>query len=476
MARRTPSRQSDQMPGPFHSFVVFAEMRTGSNLLEANLNALEGVTSYGEVFNPHFIGKKNADDLFGVTLAEREANPKTLLAKLRSETPGLSGFRFFHDHDSRIPDLLLPDPGCAKIILTRNPIDRYVSWKIARVTGQWKLSDPKRLRTATAEFDEDEFCDQLSETQAFQLRVLNALQKTGQTAFVLDYEDLASLPVLNGLAAFLGVDSRLKALDDSLKKQNPEPIEAKLDNPQALAPALARADLFGLARTAIFEPRRPFLVQTAVTANAAPLLFFPISSAPDAGIRTWLAEFDGVTEGFDHRTLRAWKTAHPGHRSFAVLRHPLLRAYVAFHDRIVSGKLASIRLTLIRAYKAKLPEPGEPFPNLEAEHAAFLVFLRYARLAVLGQAGQKLDSHWASQTAILQSIVINHPVDLVIREDRLPTSLAFLAAETGVTAPPPPAAADVRALAAIHDYRLEHAAQAAYARDYTGFGFGRWRD
>ena len=256
----------------------------------------------------------------------------------------------------------------------------------------------------------------------------------------------------------------------------PEPIEAKLDNPQALAPALARADLFGLARTAIFEPRRPFLVQTAVTANAAPLLFFPISSAPDAGIRTWLAEFDGVTEGFDHRTLRAWKTAHPGHRSFAVLRHPLLRAYVAFHDRIVSGKLASIRLTLIRAYKAKLPEPGEPFPNLEAEHAAFLVFLRYARLAVLGQAGQKLDSHWASQTAILQSIVINHPVDLVIREDRLPTSLAFLAAETGVTAPPPPAAADVRALAAIHDYRLEHAAQAAYARDYTGFGFGRWRD
>ena len=29
----------------FTSFVVFAEMRTGSNLLEANLNALPGVTA-----------------------------------------------------------------------------------------------------------------------------------------------------------------------------------------------------------------------------------------------------------------------------------------------------------------------------------------------------------------------------------------------------------------------------------------------
>jgi LPS sulfotransferase NodH len=464
------------MSGPFHSFVIFAEMRTGSNLLEANLNALEGVTSYGEVFNPHFIGKKNAEDLFGITLAAREANPRTLLAKLRSETPGLSGFRFFHDHDPRVPDLLLPDPACAKIILTRNPIDRYVSWKIARATGQWKLSDPKRLRTATAEFDETEFRDQLAATQAFQLRLLAALQTTGQTAFVLDYEDLTSLPVLNGLAAFLGVETRLKALDDTLKKQNPEPIEEKLDNPEALAPALARTDLFGLARTPVFEPRRPFLVQTAVAANAAPLLFFPISSAPDAEIRNWLADFGGVTEGFDQKTLRAWKTAHPGHRSFAVIRHPLLRAHVAFHDRIVSGKLANHRLTLIRAYKAKLPEPGEPFPSLEAEHTAFLIFLRYARLAVMGQVGQKVDSHWASQTTILQSLASFQPIDLVIREDRLPTSLAFLAAEAGVAAPPTPAPADVAALAAIHDYRLEHAAEAAYARDYMGFGFDRWRN
>ncbi|NBO20432.1 MAG: nodulation protein NodH, partial [Rhodobacteraceae bacterium] len=46
----------------FKSFVVFAEMRTGSNYLEANLNALSGVLCHGEAFNPHFIGKKDQTD------------------------------------------------------------------------------------------------------------------------------------------------------------------------------------------------------------------------------------------------------------------------------------------------------------------------------------------------------------------------------------------------------------------------------
>lgn len=463
------------MPGPFHSFVIFAEMRTGSNLLEANLNALDGVTSYGEIFNPHFIGKKNAEDLFGITLAARDANPRSLLARLREETVGLPGFRFFHDHDARIPDLLLSDSGCAKIILTRNPVDRYVSWKIARATGQWKLSDAKRLRTATAEFDEAEFRDQLAATQAFQLRLLNSLQKTGQTAFVLDYEDLTSLAVLNGLAKFLGVAARLKSLDDTLKKQNPEPIEARLDNPEALAPALARSDLFGLARTPIFEPRRSISFQNVVAANTASLLYFPINSAPDAEIRGWLASLGEVTAGFDPKTLQKWKAERPGHRSFTVIRHPMLRAYVAFHDRIVSGQVPNHRLTLVRSYKAKLPEPGQPFSTLEAEHAAFLVFLRYARLSVLGQVGQKVDPHWASQTAILQGIASFQPLDLVAREDRLPQALAYLAAEAGVSLPAAPDPVAVDGLARIYDYRLEHAAQSAYARDYAGFGFGPWQ-
>lgn len=463
------------MPPNFHSFVILAGMRTGSNLLEANLNALDGVTSYGEVFNPNFVGKKNADELFGITLAEREKDPTALLERLRSETQGLSGFRLFHDHDARVLNQVIADPACAKIILTRNPVDSFVSLQIARATGQWRLADAKRLKTATAHFDATEFSDYLAANQAFQLRVLNALQCSGQTAFVLDYEDLTALPVLNGLAAWLGLSARLRSIVDSLKKQNPEPLDQKLDNPADLAGAVARADLFGLARTPIFEPRRPIAAQNAVAVDDAGLLFFPIQSGPDTEIRDWLSGLGPVTQGFDQRSLRDWKRLNPGHRSFTVIRHPLLRAYAAFQTLIVSGKSAAHRATLIRAYKAKLPDPGQAFANTDEEQRAFLVFLHYARLSVLGQCGHQVDPNWASQTAILQGIAGFHPVDHVIRESQLQDGLSRL---SGKAAAPVSGTTDgfAAGLAAICDDRVETFGSIAYARDYAGFGFGPWRD
>ncbi|HMS93733.1 MAG TPA: nodulation protein NodH [Tabrizicola sp.] len=465
------------MTGKFKSFVILAGMRTGSNLLEANLNALGGVTCYGEVFNPHFIGKKNAEDLFGVTLAQREKDPRPLLGKLRSETEGLSGFRLFHDHDQRVLKLVLADPACAKIILTRNPVDSYVSLEIARTTGQWKLADAKRLRTTPAKFDEPKFRDHLAAGQAFQLHIMSALQTTGQTAFILDYEDLTSVAVLNGLAEFLGAPGRLKSTVDSLKKQNPEPLQDKLQNPDEMTEALKKTDLFGLARTPIFEPRRPMAPKSAVVCDGPGLVFFPISGAPDSDITAWLSRLGEVRQGLDRPTLQSWKRQNPGHRSFTVIRHPLLRAYRAFHERIVSGKLAVYRTTLIRAYKARLPEPGEAFANPFAERQAFLIFLHYARLSVLGQCGHQVDPGWASQTAILQGISSFHPVDLVIREDRLQDGLSYLVGPTTESVSEAMVPSAFRAgLDAICDDQVEAAAVAAYLRDYEGFGFGPWRD
>jgi hypothetical protein len=398
------------------------------------------------------------------------------LRKIRAETKGLSGFRFFHDHDARVYDLVMGDPACAKIVLSRNPVESYISWKIARVTNQWELTDPKRLRKAKAKFDAAEFQEHLSQSQDFHRRVLNSLQVSGQPAFFLDYEDITSLEVLNGLAAFLGVAGRLKAVDDTLKKQNPETLEAKLENPKALAPALARADLFGLTRSPVFEPRRSAAVPSAVAAKGVPLLFFPVRSGPDAAVRNWLAGHDGLIDRFERKTLRQWKEENPGHRSFTVIRHPLWRAYVAFHAQIVSGNLGDHRRILIRDYRAKLPEPGEAFTNAKTERAAFLVFLHYAQLSVSGQSGQRVEPHWASQTAIIQGFAGFHPLDLVIREDRLPEALGFLAAEVGapVVAPPTPEPLP-EGLAALCDSEVEAAAAAAYSRDYAGFGFGRLR-
>ena len=462
------------MAARFHSFVVFGEMRTGSNLLEANLNALPGVTSHGEVFNRYILGKKDRTELFGITMAERDRDPRPLLRKLREETEGLPGFRFFHDHDLRILDDVLPDPACAKIILTRNPLESYVSWKIAQATDQWKLTNARRLKTAKVRFDVPEFLQHLRDIQAFQLLLLHALQTSGQTAFYLDYEDLGSLEVINGLAAFLGVEGRLKALDDTLKKQNPGPLEGKLENPEALAEAIAAVDVFNLGRTPGFEPRRAAGVPTALASDAG-LLFFPIRSGPETLIADWFSTLGEVTEGFEQKSLRQWKRKHPGHRSFTVLRHPLLRAHAAFRRKIVLGEAQDLRRILINGFLAELQPPGEPFATPQAERAAFLIFLNYCRLATGGQTGARVDPSLASQTALVQGFAGFQPLDHLLREDRLAEGLASLAIEAGIKAPltsPDPAEA---ALLSIWDETLEAAAAEAYQRDYLGFGFARWR-
>ena len=58
----------------FRSFVIFAGMRTGSNLLEATLNGVRRVTCFGEAFNPYMMGWPDKDELRGITMAEREAD------------------------------------------------------------------------------------------------------------------------------------------------------------------------------------------------------------------------------------------------------------------------------------------------------------------------------------------------------------------------------------------------------------------
>ena len=129
------------MTKKFKYFVVFADMRTGSNLLESHLNAYDDILCVGEAFNPNFIGYPNRDDLLGISDEERDRDPMKLLYAIRDHSPEIVGFRFFHDHDPRVLKSVLPDPDCAKIILARNPLDSYVSWKIARATDQWKLTD-----------------------------------------------------------------------------------------------------------------------------------------------------------------------------------------------------------------------------------------------------------------------------------------------------------------------------------------------
>ncbi|SIO48929.1 hypothetical protein SAMN05444722_2608 [Rhodovulum sp. ES.010] len=475
-----------QTGAPFDNFVIFAEMRTGSNFLEENLNAVAGLRCYGEAFNPRFVGHKDRHTLLGVSRAERDRDPDMLLAAMARAGEGMPGFRFFHDHDPRVLARVLADRRRAKIVLTRNPVESYVSRKIAGRTGQWRLTDIRHARAAQVRFDAAEFVAHLDAVQGFQLQLLRTLQTSGQTAFYLAYEDVADADVLNGLLRFLGLDTQLRAVSQRLKKQNPKPIADKVTNPDDMAAALAELDRFDLSRTPCFEPRRGPAVPAYVAAAESPLLYLAIRGGPVAQVEGWLAALDGtgpgaLRRGFTRKTLRQWMRRHPGHRSFTVVTHPLVRAHRAFCTHVLPvGKdsFPAIRAALRDSYGVPLPANGPGADYDRAAHrAAFLGFLRFLEGNLAGQTGLRVDASWASQSRVLEGMAPIACPDMVLRAERLAADFAALAAQVGADAPLPPAPLPQGPvpLSDIYDEDLEAAARAAYRRDYVALGYGPWK-
>ena len=475
------------MTQKFDSFVVFAEMRTGSNFLEANLNAFEGIACHGEAFNPFFMGYPKSEPILGVSQEARDADPTVLLNAIRKQEDALGGFRYFHDHDPRVFDKIIKDQRCAKIVLTRNPVDSYVSWKIAQATGQWKLTDVKAQKVAQAVFDADEFSAHLDALQAFQVTLLNRLQTSGQTAFYVAYEDLQSVDVMNGLARYLGVDETLDALDKNLKKQNPSPISSKVSNYEEMREALAQFDRFDLTRTPNFEPRRGPNVPSYVAAATSGLVYLPIKSGPQEQVLDWMAALDSVPRDalrskMSQKELRQWKRKNPGHRGFTVIRHPVLRAHDAFCRHILSteaGSYAQLRRTLIRRYKLPLPETAsDPSYDRAAHREAFAAFLRFLKGNLAGQTAIRIDAAWCSQALSVAGFGDFCLPDRIIREKDMATELADLAAVVGhdssPTVPKMPEPGPYT-LVDIYDEEIEKLAADAYQKDYMVFGFSSWR-
>ncbi|PRX31168.1 hypothetical protein SAMN05216257_10452 [Meinhardsimonia xiamenensis] len=474
------------MSGRFDYFILLAEMRTGSNFLEENINTYPGLHCYGELFNPHFIGHARQTELLGVDLASRERDPLALLARIREKTGGVPGFRFFHDHDPRILDHCLNDPRCAKVVLTRNPLDSYISLKIASQTGQWRLNDMKFAKSAKVRFDGAEFEAHLNRLQEFQLRVQRALQVTGQTAFYIGYDDLQDVEVLNGLARFLGSEGERRQIAHITKVQNPGGFEEKVTNFGEMQAVLARIDRFDLSRTPNFEPRRGPAVPGWVAAARTPVIYMPVRSGVEAAVERWLAALDGedvagLQRNFTQKTLRQWWRRVGAHRGFTVLRHPVERLWWAFAALILPEdvpQFAEIRETLRTVYNVPIPKslPPEGIGREEAR-AGFLGFARFVRGNLGGQTSIRVDPHWASQDMVLQGFARFASPDMILREETIEQGLAQLCAQLGVECPAWQPAAEpsgVPPLAEIYDGEIEAATRAIYRRDYLAFGFADW--
>ncbi|WP_265502046.1 hypothetical protein [Paracoccus beibuensis] len=454
---------------PFRSFVIFAEMRTGSNLLEATLNAQKGITCFGEAFNPYMMGWPDKDELQGITRTEREADPMRLLRRLFDKPGHLPGFRYFHDHDPRVVDAILNDRSCAKIVLTRNPLDSYVSTCLARQTNQWKLNETETPIPASITYDGPEFRDMLAAVERFQLRVMHRLQVTGQSAFWLGYEDLRNADVMTGLVHWLGRTdiARIEPATDQVP-QNPRELAQKVANFDQMQQDLHRIDPFMLRRIPNFEPRRGPAVPSFRAVDAGNgLLCMPVPGGPD--LKDWMAGLGDTQGDFTQTTLRQWKRQHPGHRSFAVLRHPLHRAWTAFRHLLERAK-PELRQLLRDVHRVDLPDdPALADLPQSRQVELFAQFLAFLRRNLNGQTTLPTLAAWASQSEVIAGFSRFSTPDMLIREDRLAEDMPILAGAAGIVGAGAPRAQ------AMPNFLLEKslidAARAAYLRDYVAFGF-----
>jgi hypothetical protein len=213
----------------------------------------------------------------------------------------------------------------------------------------------------------------------------------------------------------------------------------------------------------------------------------PIAGGPQQEVRRWLAALDGERQNalgmrMTQKDLRQWKRQNKGHRSFAVLRHPLLRAHEVFCHRILNsgkGSYLQLRRTLVRRYKLPLTEEGqEQAIDLAAHRTAFMAFLTFLNGNLAGQTAVRVDPEWASQAQILQGFGEFTLPDLILREETLVQDLAKLAASVGYDATPQIETAGSygpHTLEDFYDDEVEALCAEVYQRDYMMFGFDRWR-
>jgi hypothetical protein len=187
----------------------------------------------------------------------------------------------------RVLDHCLADPRCAKVVLARNPVDSYVSLKIARKTGQWWLGDVRTARSATARFDAEEF-DATSPSPGL-LRprpprapdvgadgVPHPLRRSGRSGGARRPRPLAGRRRGRRRAARSGA--------------RPEPRTARGQGRELheMEAALGRADAFDLFRVPDLEPRRGPNVPAWLGSAALGLLFMPLAGGPTDRVAAWM--------------------------------------------------------------------------------------------------------------------------------------------------------------------------------------------
>ena len=237
-----------------------------------------------------------------------------------------------------------------------------MSHAIARSTDQWKLTDVSKRKMVKVHFDFLEFKAYLTKLQDYLAHIRKALQKNGQTAYYLGFDDLNDLDVFNGLARFLGSDEELKQLGSKIVRQNPEGLRDKVENYAEMIDQVRQMDLLGTEAVPQLEQVRNPGSKNFVCGSDVPMMFMPMQRDELPEVADWLKAHqtggNAVSTGMNQKQLNNWLRDNPVRRSFTVVRHPIERAYAAFYNHIFcsgDGLFPWIRTALENHYGIELP-------------------------------------------------------------------------------------------------------------------------
>ncbi|MEM7270609.1 MAG: sulfotransferase family 2 domain-containing protein [Pseudomonadota bacterium] len=403
----------------FRYFVIFGAMRTGSNLLEGLLAKYVGLAGAGELFNPQFIGKPNREEHLGVSLELRKHRPLDLIeAVIAAEGERIPGFRLFDGHDRRVLDHAAGDPACARILLTRNPIDSYISMAIARTTGQWMLRDPKARKFEKIRFDADEYAAFARSRAAFYNDVRRKIRAVGGAFFEIDYDELLDLELINGLARFIGSEEVKSRLVPPVQKQNPADWEQKVKNPDAVRAVLGGVETRSSAPARVeFDPHTRFLA-----ARGAKLIASPIPGAGTGAIRALMQGLD-PTAGLDAGgaglgAMVLQRRRRLGHSVIAMVRHPGARTLALFAKLLDAedvGEMSALRTMLDLRFGASALEKMGEDPEVAANGFDLFLSMIEDAAAAWPRFGQAIAL--APQSEFLDGYAAAAPPDRLIRAE-----------------------------------------------------------
>jgi hypothetical protein len=226
-------------------FVLFCAARTGSYSLVSRLSSCSDIVCHGEIFKRDRIEVSRYHRLRSAfkTVQARNADPMGFIADLRAINPFRHfGFKLFSQHLSWAPGAVayLKAPAVRKIVLYRDPREVYASSLRARSTGVWTLRQgrqPRRKLDVKVSYAPESFEPFVRRYNEF--TVLAHLVAALPNSFVIHYDQINDLEVLQALLGFLGSRAEAGASSTEYEKQYKGDLRDSFENWEAFAARLA---------------------------------------------------------------------------------------------------------------------------------------------------------------------------------------------------------------------------------------------